>query len=89
MQFLLKKTKNFVTFERWDEVKDEKFWYYGGSLKNRIFIGNGGGNGGVGGRWGGGALRLVDISPNGNLCFRVFKLQLKVINKNVCYLYSA
>ena len=47
MQFLLKKTKNFVTFERWDEVKDEKFWYYGGSLKNRIFMGNGGGNGGV------------------------------------------
>ena len=52
MQFLLKKTKNFVTFERWDEVKDEKFWYYGGSLKNRIFMGNGGGNGGVGGRGG-------------------------------------
>ena len=23
------------------------------------------------------------------LCFRVFKPQLKVINKNVCYLYSA
>ena len=26
-----------------------------------------------------------NISANGNLCFRVFKLSLKVINKNVCY----
>ena len=25
----------------------------------------------------------------GNLCFRVFKFQLKVINENVCYLHSA
>ena len=29
-----------------------------------------------------------NILPSGNLCFRVFKLQLKVINKNFCYLYS-
>ena len=28
-----------------------------------------------------------NILASGNLCFRVFKLQLKVINKNVCYLY--
>ena len=28
-------TKNLVTFKRWDE----KFEYYGGSLKNRIFKG--------------------------------------------------
>ena len=27
-------TKNLVTFKRWDDVKYEKFWYYGGSLKN-------------------------------------------------------
>ena len=27
-------TKNLVTFKRWDGVKDEKFYYYGGSLKN-------------------------------------------------------
>ena len=27
-------TKNLVTFKRWDGVKDEKFWYYGGSMKN-------------------------------------------------------
>ena len=30
-------TKNSVTFKRWDEVKDEKFDYYSGSLKNPIF----------------------------------------------------
>ena len=30
-------TKNLVTFKRWDGVKDEKFEYYGGSLKNPIF----------------------------------------------------
>ena len=30
-------TKNLVTFKRWDGVKDEKFYYYGGSLKNLIF----------------------------------------------------
>ena len=30
-------TKNLVTFKRWDGVKDEKFGYYGGSLKNLIF----------------------------------------------------
>ena len=29
-----------------------------------------------------------NILANGNFCFRVFKLQLKVINKNDCYLYS-
>ena len=29
-----------------------------------------------------------NILANGNFCFRVFKRQLKVINKNVCYLYS-
>ena len=29
-----------------------------------------------------------NILASGNLCFRVFKLQLKVINKNVCYLCS-
>ena len=30
-------TKDLVTFKRWDVVKDEKFEYYGGSLKNPIF----------------------------------------------------
>ena len=30
-----------------------------------------------------------NIQPSGNLCFRMFKLQLKVINKSVCYLYIA
>ena len=41
-----------------------------------------------------GARRGVCITANGNilasgnLCFRVFKLQLKVIRKNFCYLYS-
>ena len=30
-------TKNLVTFKRWDVVNDEKFYYYGGSLKNSIF----------------------------------------------------
>ena len=30
-------TKNLVTFKRWDGVKDEKFQYYWGSLKNLIF----------------------------------------------------
>ena len=39
-------TKNLVTFNRWDGVKDEKFWY-GSSLKNPIFFG-----GGREGRWG-------------------------------------
>ena len=34
-------TKNLVTFKRWDGVKDEKFEYYGGSLKNLIFRGGG------------------------------------------------
>ena len=28
-----------------------------------------------------------NILASGNLCFRLFKLQLKVINKNVFYLY--
>ena len=36
-------TKNLnweiFTFIRWDEVKDEKFEYYGGSLNNLIFRG--------------------------------------------------
>ena len=27
-------TKNLVTLKRWDRVKDKKFEYYGGSLKN-------------------------------------------------------
>ena len=30
-------TKNSVTFKIWDGVKDEKFKYYGVSLKNPIF----------------------------------------------------
>ena len=30
-------TKNLVTFKRWDGVKDDKFQYYGSSLKNHIF----------------------------------------------------
>ena len=30
-------TKNLVTFKRCDGVKDEKFEYYGGPLKNSIF----------------------------------------------------
>ena len=34
--------KNSVTFKRWDGVRDEKFQYYGGSLKNPIFRGGGG-----------------------------------------------
>ena len=33
-------TKNLVTFNRWDGVKDEKNWY-GSSLKNPIFFGGG------------------------------------------------
>ena len=32
-------TMNLVTFKRWDVVKDEKFQYYGGLLKNSIFKG--------------------------------------------------
>ena len=32
-------TENVVTFEMWDWVKDEKFYCYGGSLKNVIFRG--------------------------------------------------
>ena len=31
--------KNLVTFKKWDGAKDEKFQYYGGSLKNLIFRG--------------------------------------------------
>ena len=34
-------TKNLVTFKPWDGVKDGKFKYYGGSLKNLIFKGEG------------------------------------------------
>ena len=30
-------TKNLVNCKRWDGVKDEKFEYYGGLLKNSIF----------------------------------------------------
>ena len=30
-------TKNLVIFKRWNGVKDEKFRYYGGSMKNPIF----------------------------------------------------
>ena len=32
-------TKNLGTFKRWDGVKDEKFEYYEGSLKNMNFRG--------------------------------------------------
>ena len=32
-------TKNLVTFKKWDGVKDKKFEYYRGSLKNLIFMG--------------------------------------------------
>ena len=32
-------TKNLVPLKRWDGVKDEKFLYYGSSLKNLIFKG--------------------------------------------------
>ena len=32
-------TENLVTFKMWGGVKDEKFYYYGGSLKNVIFLG--------------------------------------------------
>ena len=38
-------TKNLVNFKRWDGIKDEKFEYYGGSLKNPIFRGGGEGRG--------------------------------------------
>ena len=31
--------KNLVTLKKWDGVKDEKFYYYEGSLKNLIFSG--------------------------------------------------
>ena len=32
-------TKNLVTFKKWNGVKDEKFQYYRGSLKNLISTG--------------------------------------------------
>ena len=32
-------TENLVTFKMWGGVKDEKFYYYGGSLKNVTFRG--------------------------------------------------
>ena len=32
-------TKILPTFKRWDGVKDEKFEYYEGSLKNLLFRG--------------------------------------------------
>ena len=38
-------TKNLVTFKRWIGFKDEKFQYYGGSLKMQ-FLGEGGKGGG-------------------------------------------
>ena len=28
-----------------------------------------------------------NITSDGNLCFRVFKFRLTVINKNICYLF--
>ena len=34
-------TKNLVTFKRYDGGKDEKLYYFGGSLKNLIFRGGG------------------------------------------------
>ena len=37
---------DLVTFKRWDEIKDENFQYYGGSLKKLIFSGDGGRGGG-------------------------------------------
>ena len=36
-------TENLVSFKRWGKVKDEKFYFHGGSLKNPIFRGEGGG----------------------------------------------
>ena len=33
-------SKNLVTFKRWDCVRDEKFEYYGSSLKSLIFRGS-------------------------------------------------
>ena len=42
--------------------------------------------------WGGGSTLCITANGNilagGSLCFRVFNLKLKVINKNFCYLYS-
>ena len=35
-------TNDLVTFKKWDEIKDENFQYYGGSLKKLIFSGDGG-----------------------------------------------
>ena len=32
-------SKKLVTFKRWDGIKNGKFQYYGGSLKNPIFRG--------------------------------------------------
>ena len=36
---LTTKNLHWEIFKRWDGIKDEKFWYYGGSLKNLIFKG--------------------------------------------------
>ena len=36
-------TKNLITCKRKDGVKDEKLYYFGGSLKNLNFRGGGGG----------------------------------------------
>ena len=35
-------TKNLATFKREDGIKDEKLWYFRGSLKNPTFFGGGG-----------------------------------------------
>ena len=37
-------TENLVTFKRWDEVKDDKFSYYVGSLKIQFIRGRGWGH---------------------------------------------
>ena len=52
-------TKNLVTFKRWDGFNDEKFWYYGSSLKNPIFRGDAWKTNflrGEGAGWGGGLI---------------------------------
>ena len=49
-------TQNWVNFKRLDGVKDEKFKYYRGSLKNLWFSGKG--------RWGGGGGGQVNKKQN-------------------------
>ena len=64
-------------------------WEGGGGLNNTVvwkfpgYLISGGGGGGVS------ITASGNILAGRNLCFRVFKLQLKVINKNICYLNSA